>query len=60
MWRYFVHGLVTSLVISAIVRVTGLSEASWGVSIGACIAVGVVLGFGWLLILRKTSRPQES
>jgi hypothetical protein len=59
MWRYFAYGILSAFVILAIVRLIGLSEASWGISIIASIAIGVVLGFVWLLVLRKKTPSQE-
>lgn len=59
MWRYFVYGIVNAFLIFAIMRVTNLSEASWGVSVAACIAIGLVLGVVWFLILRKKTTLQK-
>lgn len=59
MWQYFVYGIVSSFVILLILRLTGLSEASWGISFIASLAIGVVLGFFRFLILRKKTASRE-
>jgi hypothetical protein len=59
MWRYFVYGIANTFVIYVIMRLTGLSEASWGIPVAACVVMGLVLGFIWFLILRKKTASRE-